>query len=167
MINTETLQAAIDRQVITDLIYRYSRSMDRMDAELGYSLWHEDAVVDYGDHYQGSARGFIDLVCEEHKHALYHSHQMSNIIIELDGDSAGSETYQTTNMRIMQGEQVKQITIWGRYIDQWSRRDGRWAIDKRISIRDFDEIRDVVPLGKLETEGRRDQSDPSYSVLFR
>ena len=38
---------------------------------------------------------------------------------------------------------MKQITTWGRYIDQWSRRDGRWAIDKRIMIRDFAEIKAI------------------------
>lgn len=167
MTDTKILQALADRQTITELIYRYSRAMDRIDAELGYSIWHEDAVVDYGDYYRGSARGFIDRVCQEHLHALYHSHQMSNITIELDGDHAGSETYQTTNMRFMLDGHVKQITVWGRYIDQWSRRDGRWAIDKRISVRDFDEIREVVPMSGLETEGSRDHNDPSYHVLRR
>ena len=36
-----------------------------------------------------------------------------------------------------------QIGVWGRYIDQWSRRNGHWGLDKRNSIRDFDEIREV------------------------
>jgi len=57
-----------------------------------------------------------------------------------------------------------QMTIWSRYIDRWSRRAGRWGLDKRIAIRDFDEIREVVPLGDHDA-GRRDRSDPSYAVL--
>jgi len=161
----EILQAVADRQTITEIIYRHCRSMDRIDVELGYSLWHEDAVVDYGGYYRGPAHDFIDLVCAERWQMQAHSHQVSNVIIELDSDRAGSETCLTTNLRIVKDEKIKQITQWARYIDQWSRRDGRWAIDKRIAIRDFDKVRNVVRLSPSETEGHRDHRDPSYSVL--
>jgi hypothetical protein len=154
-----------DRQAITDLIYRYCRAVDRIDAELGYSIWHEDAVADYRDGiYQGSGKGFIDFVCTQHRRALVHTHQVSNILIELDGDRAASESYVTSTLRFMKDGQLKQVTTWGRYIDQWSKRDGRWGIDKRIAIRDFDEIRDVVA-GSNPTSSKRDRSDPSYTVL--
>lgn len=162
---TEILQTVADRQEITDLLYRYCRSVDRIDPELGHSIWHVDAVADYGDFYCGDGPGLIDLICVQHQHTLYHSHQMSNVIIELDGDRAGSESYITANLRIKQGEAIMQMTVWSRYVDQWSKRDGRWALDKRIAIRDFDEVRDVTPLSQLETEGSRDRNDPSYFVL--
>jgi len=159
------MRSLADRQAITDAIYRYCRSMDRIDVELGYSIWHEDAVADYGeDIYIGSGRGFIDYVCEQHRRAVAHSHQVTNIIIELDGERAGSESYVTSTLRVLRGEQLKQITVWGRYIDQWSRRNGRWGIDKRIAIRDFDEVRDVTALSRLD-RARRDLTDPSYTVL--
>jgi hypothetical protein len=57
-----------------------------------------------------------------------------------------------------------QMTVWSRYIDRWSRRNGRWAIDHRLAVRDFDEIRAVVAMKQHEV-GRRDRSDPSYEVL--
>jgi SnoaL-like domain len=152
------------RQAITDLIYKYCRSMDRIDVELGYSIWHEDGVADYGADFQGGGRAFIDHVSAQHRRTLCHSHQVTNIIIEIDGERAGSESYYFSSLRIMAGEQLKQIGVWGRYIDQWSRRGGRWGIDKRIAIRDFDEIRDVTPMS-TSNAGRRDPSDPSYAVL--
>jgi hypothetical protein len=165
MSEADTLQALAYRAAITDLIYRYCRSMDRIDAELGYSIWHEDAVADYGaEVYQGSGRGFIDFVCEQHRRTLTHVHQVTNILIELDGDRAGSESYVVSDLRAGQGDQVKQFTTWGRYIDQWSRRNGRWGIDKRIAIRDFSEARDVTPM-PLPARGARDATDPSYAVL--
>jgi hypothetical protein len=74
-------------QAIADKIYRYARSVDRIDEKLGYTVWHEDGTADYGaDIYQGSGRGFIDRCCESHRHALSHSHRMTNVIIDLDGD---------------------------------------------------------------------------------
>jgi SnoaL-like domain len=153
------------RQEITELIYRYCRSVDRLDVPLGHSIWHDDAIADYGaDVYQGDGRGVIDHICAQHLHTLHHSHQVSNILIELDGDRAASEAYVTASLRVRRGAQLMQITVWSRYVDRWSRRQGRWALDHRLAVRDFDEIREVVAM-KEHDAGRRDRSDPSYSAL--
>ncbi|HKY93122.1 MAG TPA: hypothetical protein VJM11_18875 [Nevskiaceae bacterium] len=56
------------------------------------------------------------------------------------------------------------MTVWARHIDSWSRRDGRWGLEKRIAIRDFDEIRPVTVM-KEHDVGRRDPRDASYAVL--
>jgi hypothetical protein len=159
------LEALAARQAITALIYRYCRSVDRLDVPLGRSIWHEDGIADYGaDFYQGDGRGVIDHICTQHLHTLHHSHQISNILIDLDGDHAGSEAYATATLRARRGEQLIQITIWGRYVDRWSRRSGRWGLDHRLAIRDFDEIREVTSL-RDHLVGRRDRSDPSYVAI--
>ena len=164
-VNLEQLQDIADRQHITDLIYRYCRSVDRLDVPLGHSIWHEEGTADYGETvYQGSGRGVIEYICAQHRQTLEHSHQMSNIIIELSGDRAGSESYVTATLRMQRDGRLKQMTVWGRYVDRWSRRNGRWGLDQRTSIRDFDEVRDVVALYE-HALGRRDRSDPSYAVL--
>ncbi len=157
--------AIADRLAITDLIYRYCRAVDRLDAPLGYSIWHPDGTADYGETvYQGSGRGFIDFVIGQHRQTLGCSHQVTNIILELDGDRAASESYHFAGLRIQRGEQVFEITVRGRYIDRWSKRDGRWGIDHRLTIRDFDDMRPVTPLGAASA-GRPDATDPSYAVL--
>lgn len=154
-----------DREAITDQIYRYCRAMDRMDHELGYSIWHADGTADYGaDVFQGLGRNFIDHVNRQHAHLLHHSHQMSNIVIELDGDRAGSESYVTATLRLNRGDGLKQMTVWSRYVDTWSKRDGLWALNHRIAIRDFDEVRAVTAMYEHDW-GQRDRSDPSYTVL--
>jgi hypothetical protein len=159
------LRQVADRQAITDLIYRYCRAMDRIDAELGYTVWHEGGTADYGEGiFQGTGRGFIDWVCGTHRGMIVHSHQISNVLIDLDGDVAGSEAYVTASLRMMAGDQLKQITTQCRYVDRWSRRDGRWGIDHRITIVDMDEVRDVTPLTPGDL-GARDRSDPSYAAL--
>jgi hypothetical protein len=153
------------RQEITELIYRYCRSVDRLDVPLGHSIWHDDAIADYGaDVYQGDGRGVIDHICAQHLHTLHHSHQVSNILIELDGDRAASEAYVTASLRVRRGAQLMQMTVWSRYVDRWSCRQGRWALDHRLAVRDFDEIREVVAM-KEHDVGRRDRSDPSYAAL--
>src|SRR5579864_5098115 len=94
-----SLRSVTDRQQITDLIYRYCRAVDRIDVELGYSVWHPDGLAEYEAYYSGTGRGVIDKICGNHQALLAHSHQISNIIIELDGERAGSESYVTATLR--------------------------------------------------------------------
>lgn len=161
---SDLLKQVSDRQAITDQIYRYCRAMDRIDHRLGYSIWHEDGTADYGHNYQGSGRGFIDHVCAQHAGLQKHSHQMSNVIIELDGDKAGSESYVTATLRIDRGGKLMQMSVISRYIDKWSKRDGCWALDHRQAVMEMDEIREVTPMVIHDT-ARRDRTDPSYAVL--
>lgn len=154
-----------DRQAITDAIYAYCRSVDRLDVPLGHSIWHEDATADYGaSFYRGPGRGVIDKICDSHRGLTAHSHQVSNILITLDGDRAGSEAYCTATLRMERDGTPLQMMVWTRYVDRWSCREGRWGLDHRIAIRDFDDIREVRAMSVAEM-GSRDRSDPSYAVL--
>lgn len=162
---TEQNLRVADRQAITDLLYRYCRAVDRLDPVLGHSIWSDDSVADYGDFYCGPGPGVIDLICEQHRHTLCHSHQLANVLIEFDGERAGSEAYVTANLRLRRGDQLMQMTVWSRYIDRWVKTAGQWALAKREAIVDFDEIRSVSALSEDVGRGARDRSDPSYAVL--
>jgi hypothetical protein len=154
-----------DREAIVDLIYRYCRAMDRIDHALGYSIWHPDGTADYGpDIFVGTGRGFVDHVCAQHAQTNAHSHQMGNIVLEIDGDKAASESSVTATLRIERDGKLMQIMVWSRYVDTWSKRDGCWGLDHRFAINDFDEIREVTPLRET-FRGSRDRTDPSYTVL--
>lgn len=158
-------QDVADRLAITEQIYRYCRSVDRLDVPLGHRVFHSDSYADFGT-YKGSGRGWIDYVCQEHLKFLHHSHQVTNVIIEVAGDRAGSESYVTATLRSREASKVLQRQFWARYVDEWSRRDGVWAIDKRECVIDFDSIGDVTMINE-HTRSRRDASDPSYRVLQR
>lgn len=154
-----------DKQAITEQLYRYCRSVDRLDVALGYSVFHEDSTADYGvSGFQGSGRGAIDSICAAHGHLKAHTHQVTNILIELDEDRAASEAYFTATLRGAREGKPFQIHVCGRYIDSWSRRDGHWAIDHRNAVIDFDSMSDVTPLYDHQW-ARRDAQDPSYAVL--
>ncbi len=161
-----TLEELSDHQAITDQIYRYCRAMDRIDHALGYSIWHADGTADYGHNYQGTGHGFIDHVCAQHAQLLQHSHQVSNIVIELDGAKAGSEAYVTATLRLEREGRLMQMRVISRYVDRWSKREGRWALDHRQAVMEMDEIGEVTPMMRHDT-ARRDRTDPSYAVLPR
>lgn len=153
-----------DRLAIMDQIYRYCRSVDRLDVPLGHRVFHADSRADFGATYRGTGRGWIDFICQEHRKFLHHSHQVTNIIIEIDGDRAGSESYVTAKLRSRDGDRIMQHEFCARYVDSWSRRDGDWAIDARECVIDFDEAREITPIND-NGRARRDHQDPSYAVL--
>jgi hypothetical protein len=162
---TDILKQLADKQAITEQIYRYCRSVDRIDVPLGHAVFHADATADYGPTgYQGSGRGAIDWICEAHAGLLHHTHQVTNILIELDGDRAASEAYVTATLRMAREGKVMQIENCARYCDRWSLRDGMWAIDARVTVIEFDELREVTPM-KVHDHARRDRTDPSYAIL--
>jgi hypothetical protein len=164
-ISPAEIRSIYDRQQITEALYTYCRAVDRVDRELGYSIWHDDAQVDYGDSiYRGNARGVIDYICDSHLKGVVHSHQITNVIIKLDGDRALSEAYVTSGARVMFDEELKQITTRGRYLDRWSRRAGRWGIEMRYFVHDFDEVRPITP-GFIPPRFRLDRGDPSYALF--
>lgn len=160
----DSADAAADRQAIADQICNYARAMDRIDHELAYAVWHEGGTAEYGPMFSGTGREFVDWVCVQHGGMVAHAHRVSNMLIQLDGDTARSETYVHATLRFDQEGRLRQASVFGRYLDRWSRRDGRWAIDARIYVQDFDDIRDVGPQ-IVAPWGRRDREDPSYAVL--
>jgi hypothetical protein len=157
-------QDVADRLAITDQIYRYCRSVDRLDVAVGHRAFHPDSHADFSPGYVGSGRGWIDHICEKHREFLHHSHQVTNVIIELDGERAGSESYVYASLQRQDGDRVLQHEFWARYVDQWSKRGGAWAIDRRDCIVDYGTIREVTPLPG-NPRSRRDAADPSYAAL--
>jgi SnoaL-like domain len=147
---------------ISRVLKRYCRSMDRIDAPLGYTVWHEDGVADYGHLFQGTGRGFIDWVCDYHRTLDAQSHQIANTLIDVRGDRAVSESYVTVALLFTEDGQSRLTTGRGRYLDTWSCRGGRWAIDARYYVHDFSETRGV---DARPGWGRRDEQDPSYALL--
>jgi hypothetical protein len=174
---------AMAKLEITEVIHRYCRAVDRMDRELASTLFHEGATADYGPTYSGSAEGLIDNLWKNHAKLLGHSHQVTNILIEVDGDRAGSEAYAFGTLwdAAPDGPLVV-LTAFGRYLDRWSRREGVWAIDHRRFVYDLVHTSTPtvaaeaagLPLARLasardprQTAGRRDPSDPSYEFFGR
>jgi hypothetical protein len=155
----------LDRQQITLALYSYCRAVDRVDRELGYSIWNEGATVDYGESiFVGSARGVIDWICTSHEQGVAHSHQIANIIVKFDGNRALSEAYINSAMRMSHEGDLLQVNTRGRYLDSWSRQDGRWGIDRRVFVCDFDEVHPATP-GSIPPRLTLDRDDLSYALF--
>src|SRR4051812_16278792 len=135
----QNLQVLLDKQAITEVIYNYGRSMDRLDRELGYTVFWPEATADYSEQmFVGSGHGFVDMVMQAHLGFLSHSHQFSNILITVNGNTATSETYGDVTLRRQdESGQFLDIRNLCRYVDRWEKRNGEWRILGRKYLHDF------------------------------
>lgn len=165
MMDAAALEQLLAKQAITEKIHDYCRAMDRIDDDLGRSVFHPEAEADYGDMFRGTGYGFIDFVHQSHERMFIHAHQIGNVSIAVDGDRAGSEAYVTATLRMRAPEGgVLEIRSQGRYVDRWLKRDGAWRIIRRQYLHAFDETR-PVPESEYASGGARDRTDPSYAAL--
>lgn len=165
----DALEALLAKQEISEAIYRYCRAYDRMDLDMALAVWHPGGTVAYGDIYDGPAADYFGPSWDYRRTLANFSHQVTNILIELDGDRAASEAYVTASLQ-QQPEDgtIKEDLYRGRYLDRWSRREGRWAIEHRHFIPDsYTRIEFDASLARPSFLGlgRKDRSDPSYAFL--
>jgi hypothetical protein len=179
-IMVRTISEIAARIAIGDIVYRYCRGMDRMDRKLVLSCWHPGGTDDHAPLYAGTAEGFVNFIFPVHAKMLCTRHEITNMIVEVNGDRAGVEAYWQVIHRIPVDGRAVDVRAHGRYVDIFERIDTRWAIRHRQSIRDWSRAEPVdgraegsqfqpflVPNNPEapETLGRRDEDDISYSVL--
>ena len=76
--------------------------------------------------FHGPAGELLDVMWVNHAALAGHLHQVTNILIDVDGDSAGSEAYVTGFLwNESDAGIVSHMVAIGRYLDRWSRREGR------------------------------------------
>ncbi|WP_428310506.1 nuclear transport factor 2 family protein [Hydrocarboniphaga sp.] len=177
---TPTLAELAAKQAITEVLHRYCRSMDRMDRELALSCWHAGGTDEHTPLFSGTGEAFVDWVWKIHEPMLLTRHTLSNVLIEVDGDNAWSESYWTVLLRIARDGAIYDLWSGGRYVDHLSCVAGRWAFVHRRSVHDWDQVQllemtmanfpgpALVEPAALQAPlypARRSQQDPSYQAL--
>lgn len=127
-----SLDVLLAKQAVTEQLHRYCHGLDRFDRSLA-DIWHPGGTASYGGIFEGTGSAFLDWVWPVHEGFEATSHQLANVLVDVDGDHATSEAYVTVCLR---GADVD-IVDRGRYSDTWSRRDGRWALDARTYTGDI------------------------------
>ena len=133
----QELQELIDEQQITKLLYKFCRAIDRNDQQLLRSLYHEDAT-----HIQGPCNGPVEQFFEMAKHLAESmsggGHHITNILIEVDGNSATSESYAMVISAGLPGESGEPIDliISARFLDRLEKRNGEWKLAHRCAVFD-------------------------------
>lgn len=166
-----TLEQLLDREAIRDCLYRYCRGIDLVDEQALRSAYWEDASDCHGP-YKGSASGFIEWALKALENMDRSVHQITNILIELQGVSAVVESKFSAFQRAPDQEGVlKQVVILGRYADLFEKRGKEWKIAQRTVIYDWvdysltSSLNNAQRFGQRQPVGSRWPHDEVYTLL--
>ncbi|CAI7974774.1 MULTISPECIES: nuclear transport factor 2 family protein [Parafrankia] len=160
------LERLLERQDIHDTLTRFSRGMDRFDRELFLSAFHPDAVIAAGP-FVGGPVELYDWASAGHEQGQVATHHnLLNVTIDIDGDTAHTETYY---LFVGRNRDDSNWIAGGRYIDRLERRAGEWRIALRTNAIEWSGLvptMDIpfsdVPDIHLDGAPARGKEDPSY-----
>jgi hypothetical protein len=158
-----------DKLRIHELLMRYSRGVDRVDAEMVASVFHDEATCEFGELVITGAASIGETITNASGSFALTSHLIGNELIELDGDTARSEAYYFSNVVVEEdGERVIRCRS-GRYVDRIERREGVWKIATRIVVEDWLRFFELpeTPVGASFRPGKQGLDDPLYDLLGR
>jgi hypothetical protein len=164
------LRALLDKEAIRECLNLYCRGIDRADEELLRSVYWPDAHDSHGA-YVGSAAGFISQAVERLRAGGRGVHQISNVLVELHGDTAAVESCFLALQSTAAAPDLETF-LCGRYLDRFERRTGVWRIAQRTVVYDWIEERKRPELAQdnaalfaaRQPNGSRSQ-DPVYAFL--
>ncbi len=138
------LQELIDKQAISEVIQRYCRTLDWLDAEGQASCYWPDAHIEYG-FFSGRAEDFLSVVMETESSLARRWHMLSQPLIRFHSAGfASSECYGVFGGGRMQEDgSIAGDLIGGRYLDEWEKRsvtgvdEPGWRISARTYIVDW------------------------------
>ena len=129
----QTVRQLKDRQDILDCIQRESRARDRQDSAQIASCWWDDGVDEHGafTHRMPDYPERANLGHRMNFHMT--SHNITNHLCEIDGDTAYCESYVIGGLRWLEKDATS--IAFGRYLDQLERRNGEWRmLTRRCTI---------------------------------
>lgn len=169
---SNTLETLIAKQDIHDCLMRYARGVDRADAALLKSCYHDDAIEEHGSTWSGPAHDYVDGAIPRLRKMGVLAHYVCNVSIELDGEQAYVESYVLTFARFQKDGQDFDTLTGGRIVDRFERRGGAWKVAHRKMA--FDWNHDIAsnegwclgffkPGDPKMVLGRKDADDLSYA----
>jgi len=165
-----TVDALQSRAEITEVVLRYVRAIDRCDEPLLRSCFHPDSRHRHGA-FEGLSMDFCAKAMEICRAVVSTHHQLGPVSIDLQGDTAFTETYFTAHHRFGAvpppgGRAHEDRFQGGRYVDRFERRKGVWKIAERTGVNDWMRYEPSSDGGfwdgPAEQRGRRDHQDPVY-----
>ena len=161
-------QEMLDEYLIMKVLTRYCRGVDRLDAELIGSAYHEDAIEHHAGHDR-PASDFIKAAVERMPTVAPGGtqHRLSNISIEVEGDLAWCEAY----FHAVHNAGDRLNEMFGRYVHRFERRNGDWKIAERWAVLDFTQSTPRTAIGSENNpatlRGQANKNDISYQQVLK
>lgn len=170
------LQELLDKQEMTELMYKFARALDRVDGELMKSTYREDAIEEHQDpifpqlfFYNDNAHNFVEPAMEGFKAIKVTQHRISNPLVEIDGDTATAECYVWAYHVHEEDGVDKEGILGGRHHFKFERRDGVWKIKHRSTVFDWNQNQNATAIWAEnysdKYRDKRDKTDDSYNYI--
>jgi hypothetical protein len=131
------VQALLDKQAISEVIARYSRTLDWLDDEGQAACYWPDAAIDYG-FFKGTAADFVPVVMQIERGSQRRWHFLSSLQIALHSASTASAECYGLATGVRNAEGVWSGNIYGgRYLDEFEKRGPEWRISARQYVMDW------------------------------
>ena len=164
-----TLRDLCSHEAIRQCLYRYCRGIDRPDPVMIESCYWPEAIDDRSPMYRGPVKGWIEHIMHVVQNWARFKHTLSNTLIELDGDSARTESYYTAYHRVRVGPmEWKDEFLSGRFLDRFECRNGEWRIIARQAPIDWFRVeagQDPEEKGFRNRPYGGGPSDPSFRLF--
>ena len=137
----EALDEMLSKHQVQEVMLRYARAVNRLDAEGVKACFQPDAWEDHGA-YRGPAAPFAEAFAPG-KFTAFKSifHHIGNQLSEVDGDRASNEAYFVGWHRFTQDGIEKDLLFGGRYLAIFERRGGGpWLIAERTVVHDWSRV---------------------------
>jgi hypothetical protein len=170
------LRRAVDelqsRAKILEIGARYARAADRLDRDLMRDCFHRDSQHNHGG-FEGLSWDFCDIAMGILSQLEHTQHHIGTRSVVVDGDRASGELAFIAYHQVGQAGWTPWpwatagdvVTIGGRYLDRYERRDAEWRISYRRGVHEWEACTRPVRRGEPlpdDQVGKRDHSDPVY-----
>jgi hypothetical protein len=162
-----TLRRLAQKEAIRECVHRFARGMDRHDAALLRSTFHDHALDNHGDVVLPPDR-FVEWANAWHENvSAHHFHSITSHFSDVSGDEAHAVTYVLFTLVRKDGTTIH--TGGGRYIDRLEHYAGEWRIVVRRLVIDWrlNAHASANPQLEKHLRGTWDDEDPSYAHLTR
>jgi hypothetical protein len=159
------VEALVHRMAIYDVVARYCRGIDRMDAELVRSCYHPDATDEHGS-FHGTVDEYLAWVFRLLGTYDSTQHLIANHLVDFAGNTpasgvAVSETYGVSVHQTAGGSLAKNLVVGFRFVDRFEYRDGRWLIAARAATTEWTRALDPAKAWPTPDHLRRGERGPS------
>jgi hypothetical protein len=170
------LDRLLSEAAIRRVLARYCRGIDRLDADLVRSCYHDGAIDSHGN-FEGPVDEFVPWALGMASRYTMTMHFLGTILIEHEDDPhvARSEAYAVAYHRLEGGRPHHNLAAGFRYVDRFERRpvgDGEpeWRIGARVAVSEWlrkDPPEGWWPIGDDFLTGERGPGDAVHRLSPR
>ncbi|OBG82849.1 DUF4440 domain-containing protein [Mycobacterium sp. E3298] len=171
VVDEARLALMLARDELHALVTAYCRAVDRADYEALRDLYHPDATDSHGSFSAGGVEQFIAQLQASEPYVRVSQHNVTTTNFVVEGDTARGEVYCLVFHTFAGPERDVDVVIGGRYLDTYTRHEGRWKFGQRTIVADWSYQNDPSrvdfshPSTRGSLRGKPGRDDPSIGLF--